>query len=478
MHALSERVSDTHQKALAINLEPTRYGTFAEIGAGQEVARWFFRVGGAAGTIAKSMSAYDMAVSDAIYGAAERYVSRARLEAMLEHEHALNLGRLAEKRGSSTAFFVFANTVSARNYRGTNACHGWIGVKFQAQPREEDSRILIHVRLLDAENAAQQEALGVVGVNLLHGAFFHTQEPERLLESLLDGLGTERLEVDMVEFSGAAFRTVDNRLLSMKLVELGLSQAAMFGPRGEVLQPSEALHRRHALVLRGSFRPVCLAHLDMLRAARERFDAAIEPARGGATLEIAELTLPALLGEQAAVDRADFLARADCLGAAGKTVLVTDASEFHRLARTLARYAKGQNALVLGVSSLSEIFDERSAWELEGGILESVGRLFSHGLTLYVYPRLDPTTRRLLTLENFPVEPRLRGLYEHLIATGSMRPLTNYRQAVLPLFSRDVLERLRQGDPTWTTMVPKEVARMIRERREFGYLLETERRSA
>ena len=248
---------DTHQKALAINLDSKRYGTFAEIGAGQEVVRWFFRVGAAAGTIAKSISAYDMAVSDAIYGQTQRYVARQRLESMLNYEHELNLKRLRDARGDTTSFFAFADTVSARNFKGTNECHGWMGVKFQAHPRDQDSEIIIHVRMLDTENALQQEALGIVGVNLLYGAFFMHHDPDRLVESLLDNLTTQRIEIDMIEFSGIEFRHVDNRVMSLKLVQLGLSGAAMFGPKGQVLQPSEVLYKKPVLVERGSFRPVC-----------------------------------------------------------------------------------------------------------------------------------------------------------------------------------------------------------------------------
>src|ERR1700732_1116476 len=225
----------TNQKALKINLDPMFYGAFAEIGAGQEVARWFFKVGAAAGTISKSISAYDMAVSDAIYGQCKRYVSRERLQGMLDYEHGLNLERLQSSRGATTAFFAFANTVAARNYQGTNECHGWMGVKFQTRPRDEDSQIIIHVRMLDQENDLQQETLGIVGVNLLYGAFFLHHKPEELLESLLDNLSTNRIEIDMIEFSGIEYRYVDNRVMSLKLVQLGLSGAAMFGPSGGVV---------------------------------------------------------------------------------------------------------------------------------------------------------------------------------------------------------------------------------------------------
>src|SRR5438132_9847932 len=310
----------TADKALRINLEPTRYGAFAEIGAGQEVARWFFKVGAAAGTISKSMSAYDMAVSDSIYGASRRYVSRERLQSMLDHEHALNVERLKAQRGDSTAFFTFADTVAARNYRGTNECHGWMGVKYQIHPRDEESQIIIHVRMLDQENDLQQEALGIVGVNLLFAAFFLYHKPEWMLESLLDNLTVKRVEIDMIEFSGIEFRHVDNRVMSLRLVQLGLSGAAMFGPSGEVLQPSEVLRKRPILVERGSFRPVTKVNIDMLKSARDRFAAEAEVA-ADQIVELMEITMRNLLAATGAIDLSDFLARADVLATAGKTVL-------------------------------------------------------------------------------------------------------------------------------------------------------------
>src|SRR5712671_511322 len=319
---MSEGTFDTHHKALKINLNQRFYGTFAEIGAGQEVVRWFFRVGGAAGTIAKSMSAYDMTVSDAVYGKTERYVCRPRLQAMLEHEYDLNLSRLTEGRGATTAFFAFADTVSARNYKGTNECHGWMGVKFQSHPRDQYSQITIHVRMLDTENGLQQEALGIVGVNLLYAAFFLHHRPHRMLESLLDNLTPERLEIDMVEFSGIEFRHVDNRVMSLKLVQLGLSGAAIFGPTGEVLQPSALLYKRAILVERGSFRPVTKVNMDMVRCAHDRFAAEPE-VQEKPVVQLMEIAMSNLLaaGE---IDLADFLARADVLGAVGKTVLISD----------------------------------------------------------------------------------------------------------------------------------------------------------
>ena len=335
MTELIAHQSDTHQKALRINLDPRWYGTIAEIGAGQEVVRWFFRVGGAAGTVAKSMSAYDMAVSDAVYGKAERYVSAGRLQNMLDHEFDLNVERLDDERGDSNCFFAFANTVVARSYRGGNECHGWMGVKFQSQTHDEPSQIVMHVRMLDEEANLQQEALGIVGVNLLYGAFFHHHEPERLIETLLDQLTVGRIEIDMIQFRGIEFRGVDNRLMALKLVQLGLSGVAMFGPDREVLQPSEVLRKKAVLVERGSFRPPTHVNLDMLATAKEKFaqDPAVE---GKEILQLTEITMRNLLAERTDVDRRDFLARAELLAACGETVLITDYFDYYRLAAYIA----------------------------------------------------------------------------------------------------------------------------------------------
>jgi hypothetical protein len=474
-----ERILDTHAKALQINLDPRRYGTFAEIGAGQEVVRWFFRAGGAAGTIAKSMSAYDMAISDAIYGKAERYVCRQRLEAMLEHEHKLNIGRLSEERGSTTAFFSFADTVSARSYKGNNESHGWMGVRFQSRPRDQDSQIIIHVRMLDTENALQQEALGIVGVNLLYGAFFLFPEPESLIESLLDGLTTARIAVDMIEFSGIEFRQVDNRLMSMKLVQVGLSGAAMFDPDGTVLQPSEVLYRKNVLVERGSFRPVCHVNIDMLRCARENFVRDLKTGGGAQTgagehgddevVELMELTMRNLREEGGQVDRADFLARADMLAASGKTVLISDYFQYYRLAGFLGQNTKKKIAIVMGASSLRDLFDEKYYVGLEGGILESFGRLFKNDLRLYIYPLLDRASGALTTVDNLDVEPRLHKLYGYLVDSGLIKQLENVNRDYLHIFSRDALNRIRAGDPSWESMVPPEVAAVIKHRRFLGY---------
>ena len=457
----------TNQKALKINLDPMFYGAFAEIGAGQEVARWFFKVGAAAGTISKSISAYDMAVSDAIYGRCKRYVSRERLQGMLDHEHSLNLERLQSTRRESTAFFAFANTVAARNYQGTNECHGWMGVKFQAHPRDENSQIIIHVRMLDRENDLQQETLGIVGVNLLFAAFFLHHRPELILESLLDNLTTQRIEIDMIEFSGIEFRHVDNRVMSLKLVQLGLSGAAMFGPTGEVLQPSEVLRKRPILVERGSFRPVTKVNIDMIKSAHERFasEPEVEP---GQVVELMEITMKNLLAT-GKIDLNDFLARADVLAAAGKTVLISDYFEYFRLAAYLTRYTSQPIAVTMGVASLQDLFMEQYYAGLEGGILEAFGRLFTKNLRIYVYPLRDTSSGQLSTVQNIKMPGDLHSLYCHLVERGRIKQLDNFDETVLHIFSRDVLRRIKDNDASWETMVPPEIAQVIKDRHFFGY---------
>ncbi len=454
----------THQKALKINLDPLRYGTFAEIGAGQEVARWFFKVGAAAGTISKSISAYDMTVSDAIYGHGKRYVSRERLQNMLDHEHALNLERLRSDRGDTTAFFAFADTVAARNYLGTNECHGWMGVKFQAHPRDQDSQVIIHVRMLDQENALQQEALGIVGVNLLYAAFFLHYKPEQMLESLLDNLTTERIEIDMIAFAGIEFRHVDNRVMSLRLVQLGLSGAAMFEPSGEVLQPSEVLRKRSILVERGSFRPVTKVNIDMIRCARERFAAEPEVQK---PLELMEITMRNLLST-GKIDLTDFLARADVLAAVGKTVLISDYFEYYRLAAYLTRYTAGPIAVTMGISSLLDLFQEQYYAGLEGGILEAFGKLFTKDMRIYVYP-MRGQNGEMITVDNVEIPAALRNLFRHLVERGRVIQLENFDSGVLHIYSRDVLRRIKDEDASWEEMVPAEVAGLIKQRRFFGY---------
>ena len=464
---LKQQVTDTHQKALQVNLDPQRYGTFAEIGAGQEVARWFFRVGGAAGTIAKSISAYDMKISDAIYGACDRYVSRERLEAMLEREHNLCIERLGAVRGDQTAFFAFANTVVAQNYKGTNQCHGWLEIRFQSRPRDVDNQIVIHVLMKDSEATLQQEALGIVGVNLVYGACFLFPEPEVLLQSLLDALSTERIEIDMIEFTGIEFRKVEQRSMSLRLVQLGLSRAAMFGPDGKVVQPAAVLRKKPILVERGSFRPVSNVNLDMIRAAREEFSAA-DDVEEGDVVELMEITMNNLMSE-GDIDIRDFLQRVDLLSAVGKVVMVSDYFEYYRLGSYFRRYTNAPIGVTMGAGSVLQLFEERHYQELDGGILESFGRLFQNKLRIYVYPYLDPDTLKLLKVKNLKIPNKLHHLFKYLVERGMISQLESYNSECLSIFSRELLKKISTGDHSWEDSVPEEVSDLIKERGFFHY---------
>lgn len=484
---MDKQLLTTNRKALTVNLDELRYGTFAEIGAGQEVARHFFVAGAASGTIAKTISAYDMKFSDAIYGKATRYVSSDRLTMMLDHEYDLLRERLWETRSDHTTFFVFADTVAAKAYHSTHECHGWMGIRFQLHPGAEPNDIIIHVRMLDKENVAQQEALGLIGVNLIYGAFYYADNPSQLVESLADNIGTDRIEVDMVKFSGPDFQDVDNRLMSLQLIHHELTNAVMFGPGGEVIQPSEVLHNKSILVERGSFRPVTKVNMDMLRCGCAQFMQ--EPkVKGTEMLVLMEITMRNLLAA-GSLDHRDFLARVDTLSALGNTVLISNYSEYYRLTSYFRRYTKEMIGVVLGINNLLEVFNESYYDHLEGGILESFGRMFRHSVKLYVYPMLQNAYHRYLSEnsseqerilagksfadnvlidgKNVQVAPNLRNLYAHLRENHFVECIQGFDSDLMNIFSRDVLDRIKGNDPSWKEMVPSRVAEIIEERHLF-----------
>ncbi len=456
----------TDKKALQINLDANKYGTFAEIGAGQEVARRFFHVGAAAGTIAKTMSAYDMTFSDAIYGPTDRYVSRVRLQTMLDHEYDLLVKRLDTKLAAEKTFFVFADTVAARSFKQHNESHGWLGVRFQTEKRGDPSQIIIHVRMLDEANVDQQEALGVIGVNLLYGAFYYHQ-PEKLISSLQENLAPRRIEVDMIKFSGPTFHGIDNRLMSLQLVSQGLTNAVMFKADGETVQPAEVFYKKAILVERGSFRPVTYATNDMLNGARRAFLAQSASSESDLVV-LMEMTLENLLAE-GKLNHADFLARVDILGALGRTVLISKFGEYYRLAGYLSRYTNKMIGLVMGVPSLMEIFEEKYYLNLEGGILEALGRMFKGGLKLYVYPMIDEATGKIVSAKQIKVAPNLRSLFQYLIDNQYIEEITDYNPDYLRIHPPEALAKLQAGDSGWERMVPPEVVQIIKEREFFGY---------
>jgi hypothetical protein len=455
------------QKALRINIDGTRYGTFAEIGAGQEVGRFFFRAGGAAGTVAKTISAYDMAVSDAIYGPTERYVSRQRLQGMLQYEYDLLLERLNETRGDKSHFFAFANTVATRSFSRQEEGHGWLGIRFQAQLRQQPSDIIIHVRLLEKEPFRQQEALGTLGVNLIYGAIYFHEVPAKLIRSLLDNLTWERIEVDMIHFAGPAFASIDNRLMALELVRQDLTEAAMFTAEGDAVQWAELLYKKPVLIQRGSFHPMTNASLDVLERAHEQFIREPELLNESPVV-LTEMTLRHLTTGEA-IDHVDFLQRADTLRALGRTVLISNFRRYHRLAAYLSRYTNRPLGLAMGASKLAEIFDESLYNPSEGGLLGGLGLLFKNQSRLYVYPSLNLKTGHVTTATNFPVARHLRHLYAHLLENRCIQAIENANPVFFPIRSKEVLALLQSGDKSWEKLVPPPIVAVIKADRLFGY---------
>lgn len=469
----------TDRKALLVNLDQNVYGTFAEIGAGQEVARHFFKVGGAAGTIAKSMSAYDMKFSDEIYGKAPRYVSRERVEQMLEHEYDLLTERLSTDRGKDSTFFVYANTVAAASFRNNKNCHGWMGMRYQIRPESPPNDIIVHIRMWDKTPTAQQEALGIFGVNFIWASLVYFSDIDQYVKSLIDALGIERIEVDILEFHGPDFEEFENRIIALKLVEDGLTNAVMFGPNGDVVQPSEQLYKKNILVERGSFRPLTHVNIDMIRCAGAQFVQEKE-VQGEEVVALMEMTIKNLLGSDENIDYEDFLARIDVISELGYCTLVSNYMEYYRLSSYFRRFTQKMVGMVLGINHLQAIFNKSYYDDLEGGILESFGRLFKANVKMYIYPmkgrgyqayvegqaREDKggfAQEMIISADNLKVESDLRHLYAHLLENHHIEPVVGANHQYLNIFSREVLRQIQEGDPAWEEAVPKEVAQLIKE---------------
>ncbi len=457
----------THQKALQINLDAGKFGTFAEIGAGQEVVRWFFQVGKAAATVAKSMSAYDTVVSDEIYGATSHYVSRARIEAMLDHEYPLLVQRLDQTRGDKDCFFVFADTVATHGRRGSNTGgHGWLGIRFQAHPKHTPSQILLHVQLLDSVTTGEQDALGILGVNLIYGAFYYNNDPSRLVRSLTDGLRRHQIEVDLIKFSGPAFAGVENRLMALLLVEKGLTHAAMFTAEGEVVQPSEILGGKPVILERGAFRPVTNITMNMIDGALGQI--AKDSTKKGDPVTVVEMTLNNLMTGQE-VDREDFLARADTLASLGQMVMISDYTRFDLVASCLRKYTREWIVMLMGFPTLREVFDISYYDSLEGGMLEGLSRLFQKDVSVFVYPAKGSREGELETASSFVCDPEMKNVYKHFLENGYLRDITDYRADQLHIRPSDVLAKIQNGDASWETLVPPQAIDIIKKRRLFGF---------
>lgn len=457
----------TQEKALRINLSKAIYGSFAEIGAGQEVAANFFKVGGASGTIAKTMSAYDMKFSDAIYGVGDRYVCEDRLMRMLTHEYQLLPERLPH-RIETTRFFSFADTVEVLNYERTNQGHGWIGLRFQMHPQSDFNDCVIHVKMHDNDPLQQQSSLGILGVNLIYACMF-LHDPEQIVLSLLDGLTTRRIEVDMFRLTGPDFGYVDNRLMALKLVKNGLTKAAMFGPDGQVMQPSEYLYKKNVLVLRGRFRPVTHVNVDMLLTSLRHFKKE-EDVERSKLITLTELTLNDL-SPDGNIDEKDFLYRADIICSLGQNVLVSNYFEYYRLVDYLSKITKGKKTgIVMGIYALQKVFDEKTYENIRGGILECFASLFGTNVKLYIYPALRKDGS-LFTLKDFEKElpANLKSLFRYVMENNKLEDIHDANVTNLNIISDNVLAMIKRGEDGWEKYVPHKVEEAIKEQGLFDY---------
>ena len=457
-------------KALRINLNENIYGTFAEIGAGQETARHFFRAGGASGTIAKAMSAYDKDFSDAIYGIEDyrRYVTEARLRKMLIHEMDLMENRLTREKNPNKIFFTYANTVATIDFAKQFKGHGWVGIKYQVEEDKEYNEIILHVRFKETDARLQQETLGVLGTNLIYGAFYKYNEPKKLLRYLYDHLDKDQLEIDTINFSGPVFKDVDNRLMSLQLVKNGMTDAVMFGPDGNNVLPARVLYKKNILALRGSFRPVTKVNMAMYEKSYDMFikENKVDVDK---TEVVFEITLSNLRAEGGEIDEQDFMDRADLLCSLGQSVMISNFQEYYKVVEYFSKYSKARMGLSMGVSNLVDIFDEKYYRHLSGGILEAFGKLFFKDLKVYLYPMLDPETGELINSENLKVYPRMKELYKFFKYNGKVIDIEDYDTSIMSIFSREILRKIDDGERGWEDMLPEGTADLIKDYRLFGY---------
>jgi len=463
-----ENIPSIKDKALRINLNENIYGTFAEIGAGQETVRQFFRAGGASGTIAKAMSAYDKAFSDAIYGIEDdkRYVTEARLRKMLAHEINLIEERLSRDEHPNKFFFSYANTVAtidfAKKYKG----HGWVGIRYQIDPNQKEyNEITLHIRFKENDARLQQETLGILGTNLIYGAFYKYNQPKKLLKYLYDHLDKDQLEIDTINFSGPVFEDVDNRLMSLQLVKNGMTDAVMFAPDGNNVLPARVLYKKNILALRGSFRPVTKVNMDMYKKSLDMFikENKVDEKK---TQVIFEITLSNLRAE-GEIDEQDFMDRARLLCSLGQTVLISNFQEYYKLVEYFSQYTKSRMGLAMGVNNLVDIFDQKYYTHLSGGILEAFGKLFFKDLRVYLYPmKNDDGT--LTTSDNIKVHPRMKELYKFFKYNGKVIDIEDIDEENLEVFSRKVLKMISCNQDGWQEMLPEGVSKLIKEKSLFG----------
>lgn len=454
----SKALAETQEKAFQINLDQSIYGAFAEIGAGQETANWFFRASGAAGTVAKTISAYDMTVSDTLYGSVKRYVSEERLKSMLDYEYSQLVSRLGEKRGDTTCFFAFCNTMKVKGYKDEGPWNGWIGVRFQLRPGAPPSDLILHCRLKDPSHDRQMRDIGILGVNIIHAVYHKRDRLREFVDALMDNLSNYDVEIDVVRFEGHGFTMVDNRLFALQLVESGHTEAILFLPNGEVAQASDVLYKRPIVLMRGSFSPVCKLHMEMLDKVRQTFFTNLSPTQQSRCLDICEISMNNLL-RGGNIDHLEFLDRVDSLKALGKTVLVTKMAQFHRISHLLNRYTSEPIAISLSIGILNELFKDKWTSDMPGGILAAFGFTFLDQTRLYVSPWLSRSTGEFVTARSFRAPDCYHYLYQHFLQNNLVVDVPYFNEKLLRQTPRDIKKMIENNDDAWKEYVPEEAHR-------------------
>jgi hypothetical protein len=424
-------IPETKRKALKINLDENIYGTFAEIGAGQEVARNFFTAGAASGTVAKTMSAYDMVFSNSIYGVEEsgRYVSKSRLQKMLGHEFSLLAERLTDQKYKGRTFFAFANTVTTLNFNKTNDPHGWMGIRFQATPGGEANDIIFHVRLLDSDATLQQNVLGIIGVNLVYAAYFLRHDVQTMIESLVDNLSIGSVEIDVINLRGPVFQNANDRLVNLYLIAKGFSSAAIFDMYGDACQSNDLLYKKDIMILRTKYKQKSIPNFDLFNSAVEQFKRSQDKMDKDVVVMIEVLMSNTLSREQelSTEDLETFAKKAEELAATGNNVIVSNFTRNHKLAQYLARCKPHSVGISTNIANLKRIFDASSFPDnYTDELLAYVSDLFSKNVKLYAYPYLDKNTNEIITTRNMPVSEQAKPLFEFLIKNNYITDIENY----------------------------------------------------
>lgn len=460
-------IMTTKEKAVFINMNAAFYGAIAEIGGGQETVRHLFQAGGASNTIAKSISAYDKLFSDHFYnqGAPSRYVAKERLRKMLDYEYDELIKILDQK--NKKKFFAFANTVETLNFNKTNQGNGWLGIAVEGTDRYHPNRIQIHVNLHENDTLLQQYTLGALGINLIFGGLFNWEDPRKILLSLLDGLDTDRVEVDYIFVEGPDLGWVDNRLLNLMLVSNNMTPAIMFDHTGHVHQPGDMLYKKNVVLNRGIFRPINKLGIDFINDSLTIFQRD-EDYRPDNTIAFCEISLNYLMQNES-VDEKDFLHRVDLLNLMGQSVMVSRFKRYFELVNYFGQFKLIKLRIVVGLPTFLKILDQSDYTDLRGGLLEALGALFQENIKVYLYPFVDPHTGEIIFPSDDQFTNEIKLLWQYLNATKKIIIINNISTDNLSISPEHITRLIKQGDTSLEKYLPEKVFEHIKKHRLFDY---------